>query len=240
MFFRSPVVTVVALLVLSACGDDPFKQRKIACDQYVKHGHLTANEGQACYTEKSLFEMGALGEVADDMQRWYPRILRGAKKLNAHAKTYDKSEHRPLPLGTYLYWLDGEADKSKDWRYMVQLQNVNISPPSRDSLLEGRYLKWTLHGEREGEKGSHFYSIMGVGVYALQELDFSCSVFIARKSVGKGCQAKVYLDAVDGVPFTEITVMAIELTPPSKEEAFRTLMEDQMYFWELTEKEEAQ
>lgn len=225
--FRKMVAAALAFLVLSACGEDPLRQRKLHCDNYVISGHLTESEGKACYADKSIFEKAASSAVKKEMSIYYPRVLRGAEKLNAHARTYDKSRHRSLPLGTEIPIIPDVEGGGHDWRYVVELQNVTITPP------EGKYsTDWTIAGRREGEDWLHLYHIMGVGVYALQELELSCDVFTSRQGVAKGCRAKVYLDLlIDRFQIPKIAAMAIELISPSKEEARRAAMEFQMLFW---------
>jgi hypothetical protein len=225
-FLINLVLTIICLAIFSACSDDSLKQRKAHCDGYVKKGFLAKTAKSSCYTDKAVFNEGALAAVDEGMRFWYPRLLRGAEKLNTHARTYDKSKHRPLSPGTDLTLAFLETDQSKDWRYIVQLQKARISAPEETE----REKYWHIAGYRNGE--FHHYDILGIGVYALLDLDFSCQVFDYE---AESCTATVYLDAVDDKGLLNIGAMAIELTPPSEIEARSARMNFEMRFWEPEE-----
>ncbi|EJB04815.1 hypothetical protein Rleg9DRAFT_3674 [Rhizobium leguminosarum bv. trifolii WSM597] len=215
-------------LLLSGCGKDELAERKKACADFVKYRVLKESDTQRCSGEEGVFRKAASELVAADLQQLYPAMVDDAKTVSAYAKNDDLASYPALPLHIENpIFVDGSDPIAKSWPATVDLVQVTFDPPSDTNR------QWQISGYRAGNpEDTWVLNLDGFGPNESSRIENNCAL-LSYSSASSGCRARVFIKATSGTDddLRNLVAVAIELTPPSREEAFQALLENEMIRW---------
>jgi hypothetical protein len=227
---RLPGLTAVlgCTLLLSGCGEDEFAERKMACADFVKYGVLQESDIQRCRDEEGFFQSAASKLVEVDLKQLYPALVDDAKAISASAKNAELASYPALPLSVENPILIDTSDAiAKSLPATVDLVQVTFDPPSDTNR------QWQISGYRaEKPEDAWVLDLDGFGPNESSRIENTCALLSSAAS--SGCRAHVFVRATSGIDtgLQNLVAIAVKLTPPSTDEAFQTLLANEMARWQ--------
>jgi hypothetical protein len=223
---------LASLLVLSACTKDELADRKRACSDYVKFSVLVASEGDRCVHEEEIFKAAA-GKITDrEVENIYPILMEASRRMAASSSRLDKASfpallpNVPAP-GPFI-----DRQNTTNWHAAIDLGHVTFDAPTQDPDFQRDW--WEISGNRSGRPDDLWnLKIVGIGPYDFESLETVCQL-LAYSQTAEGCKARVYtdLDKEGIVPdLHELSVMAIDFIPPTRDEVRRVLLDSELGRW---------
>ncbi|MDR6904213.1 hypothetical protein [Rhizobium miluonense] len=227
--FKANLVMLASLGIVSlaGCSDETLAERKKACNDYVNYGVLREGEKPQCVAEEQTFRKAASELVAADLQQMYPALVNDAKAISASATKADLTGYRPLPLRVKdPTFFDNSDEAATSWPAMLDLENVTLNAPNESNR------QWRISGNRAGDSEAPWgFDLDGFRPAASSQIENLCTIFNSLTT--PGCKARVYVknSADADSDLGNLVAVAVEFTPPPKDEAYRTLLENEMSRW---------
>ena len=221
------VLALLAIVTLAACSDDTLAERKKACAEYANSGILPEGETQHCLADEQTFRKAASELVATDLQQMYPALVNDAKAISASAAKPDIAAYPALPSSVKdPIFFDNAEGAAKSWPAALDLANVTFGAPDNTDR------QWQILGNRAGDPEAPWVlDLDGFGPATSSQIEHLCAAF--DSNIVSGCRARVYVKNIaDGDSDLEhLVAVAIELTPPPRDEAYQTLLGYEMARW---------
>ncbi len=228
------IAASLSLMLLSSCSKDELARRKHACADYVKFKVLEKGDVQRCITEESFFKAAAKIIADRETENIYPILLEDTKRMALSSSRLDKTSFKELPPKIARPDLFSDELSTMNWHVAVDLSSVMFDAPNHNPNLKSDW--WEVSGVRTGEENNFWnLKIIGIGPYDFAGLETICPMLAYFRSA-HGCTARLYVDVdSDSNPsFPDLAVMAIDFTPPTKDEVREILMEKEMWRWQPT------
>ena len=234
---HGPVIAVfVAALALACCSDsdDPFKDVKRKCAEYVRRSLITKSEGLRCHLEKPVFVKAARASSNYETKSFFRIVRRANRLLNEHATRVVTASYRPLPRDRKIgiSFIKGAALKD-DWRFSVKLKQVSLLRPDCQQSCSG----WSIHGVRQDTGSKVLFSITGIPETFL-EAHWWCHIVLSDNQ--DGCTATAFIDKFESPLICSmgqegcigsVKVMALKVELPSTAKASAAIFETHMKLW---------
>ncbi|WP_132528328.1 hypothetical protein [Rhizobium sp. BK376] len=221
------ILISLGVAILAGCSDDTLAERMKACADYVNYGVLQNGEKQHCLADEQTFRKAAGELVAADLQQIYPALVNDAKAISASATKADLKAYPPLPSSVKNpTFFDNTEGTATSWPATVDLENVTFNPPDDTNR------QWQISGNRAGNPGEPWVlDLEGFGPTQSNQIENICGLL--DSAAAPGCKAHVYVrDIADsGGDLANLVAVAIELTPPPRDEAYQTLLGNEMARW---------
>jgi hypothetical protein len=221
------ILIPLGLLALAGCSDDTLAERKKACAQYANSGVLPNGETQRCLTDEQTFRKAAGDLAAADLSQMYQALVNDAKAISASTGKADLTSYPALPLAVEdPTFSDNAKGAAKGWPAALDLANVTFGAPDNVDR------QWQIRGNRAGDpEAPWMLDLDGFGPTASSHIESLCAAF--DSNTVSGCRARVYVKNIaDGDSDLEhLVAVAIELTPPPRDEAYQTLLGNEMALW---------
>lgn len=214
-------------LLLAGCADE-LAERKKACSDFVKYEVLQQSDIQRCRDEEGVFRSAAIKLVEADLAQLYPALVNDAKAISASATIAELASYSALPLSVENpILIDASDEIAKSLPATVDLVQVTFDPPGDTNR------QWQISGYRAGKPDDVWVlDLDGFGPNESSRIENSCSL-LSYSAPSPGCRARVLVKATSGTGDDpkNLVAVAIELVPPSRDEAFQTLLGNEMTRW---------
>ncbi|TAZ86173.1 hypothetical protein ELH72_24420 [Rhizobium ruizarguesonis] len=215
-------------LLLSGCSEDGLAERKKACADFVKYEVLQEGDTERCNDKEDVFRKAASALIAADLQGLYPALVDDAKAISASATYVDMASYPALPVSEEAPILIDASDAiAKSLPATVDLSQVTFDPPSETNR------QWRISGYRAGKSDDIWVlDLDGFGPTQSSRIENTCSL-LSYSAGSPGCRARVFVKATsgNGDDLQNLVAVAMELTPPSRDEAFQALLANEMTRW---------
>lgn len=235
--FKANLVMLAALGIvpLAGCSDDTLAERKKACTDYVNYGVLQDDEKQQCVADEQTFRRAANALVATDLREMSTDLTVDAAEISASRSKADLTAFVALPasIGNQLIF-DNTDEIAKRLPASVDLVRVTFGAPSNANR------QWQISGYRAGQPDDVWVlNLDGFGPTQASRIENNCGLF-AYSSFGNGCRARVYIKAISPIDpdLKEMVAVAVDLKPPSGDEAYQALLANEMSRWQSMDRKQ--